>query len=136
MSYNIDLYFDINENVTTVDFESILKLDKLKYIKDKIDNIKNLTSKYGLDVCFEDYDIVKEKNNYVAKYKNIGVIIENDIINFIKEIKQNYSISLITNNNTEKIIYKYNRYKNINNSDKTNIKTELDQEMYDLVTIN
>ena len=50
-------------------------------------------------------------------------------IDFIKEIKQNYSISLITNNDTNQIIFT----KNIKNLDKINIKTELDRQIYDLV---
>lgn len=131
MSYNINLYFDINEKVTTVDFERILKLDNLEYIKDKIDFIKHLTDKYNMDIYFEDYDIVcnKDKTNNTAKQKNIGIVIENNIIDFIKEIKQNYSISLITNNDTNQIIFT----KNIKNLDKINIKTELDRQIYDLV---
>lgn len=131
MSYNIDLYFKINEKVTTVDFETILKLDKIGYIKDKINFIKNLIDKYKMDIYFEDYDIVynKDKTNNIAKYRNIGIVIENDIIDFIKEIKQFFSISLIKNNDTNQIIFN----ENINNSDNINIKTELDQQIYDLV---
>ena len=56
MSYNIELFFAINETVSTVDFDSIIKLDNLQYIKNKIDFIKNLTSKYKMDINFEDYD--------------------------------------------------------------------------------
>jgi hypothetical protein len=63
--------------------------------------------------------------------KNIGIIIENDIINFIKEIKENYSISLITNNDTDKIINIFSQ--NINNFIKINKITKLDNEIYDLV---
>jgi hypothetical protein len=136
MSYNIDLYFAINEVIQTANIENILKLDKITYIKDKIDYIKNLSSRYELEIYFEDYDIILEQDKYVAKYKNIGISIKNNVINFIKEIKENYSISLITNDNTNKVIYKYNRYKNINNSDKNNIKNVLDEEIYNLVNIN
>jgi hypothetical protein len=39
MSYNIELFFTINETVSTVDFDSIIKLDNLQYIKNKIDFI-------------------------------------------------------------------------------------------------
>lgn len=56
MSYNIEFNFAINEIVPTVDFDSIIKLDNLQYIKNKIDFIKNLTSKYKMDINFEDYD--------------------------------------------------------------------------------
>lgn len=131
MSYNIELFFAINEIIPTVDFDSIIKLDNLQYIKNKIDFIKNLISKYKMDINFEDYDIEcnKDKTNNIATKKNIGIIIENDIINFIKEIKENYSISLITNNDTDQIIFS----QNINNFIKINIKTKLDNEIYDLV---
>jgi hypothetical protein len=131
MSYSINLYFDINEKLLNVDYESILELDNIKYIKDKIDNIKKLKNKYGIYIYFEDYDIIhdKEKNN-IAKYKNIGIDIENNIIDFIQEIKQDYSIYLIINNNSDQIIYKYDRYKNINNTNIENIKTYLDQKIY------
>lgn len=131
MSYNIELFFAINEIIPTVDFDSIIKLDNLQYIKNKIDFIKNLISKYKMDINFEDYDIEcnKDKTNNIATKKNIGIIIENDIINFIKEIKENYSISLITNNDTDQIIFS----QNINNFIKINIKTKLDKEIYDLV---
>jgi hypothetical protein len=130
-SYNIELYFAINEKVTTVDFDSVIKLDNLQYIKNKIDFIKNLTSKYKMDINFEDYDIEynKDKTNNIAKQKNIGIIIENNIIDFIKEIKKNYSISLITNNDTDQIIFT----QNIKNLIKINIKTKLDKEIYDLM---
>ena len=131
MSYNIELFFTINETVSTVDFDSIIKLDNLQYIKNKIDFIKNLKNKYKMDINFEDYDIEcnKDKTNNIAIKKNIGIIIENDIINFIKEIKENYSISLITNNDTDKIIFS----QNINNFIKINKITKLDNEIYDLV---
>jgi hypothetical protein len=56
MSYNIELFFTINETVSTVDFDSIIKLDNLQYIKNKIDFIKNLKNKYKMDINFEDYD--------------------------------------------------------------------------------
>ena len=56
MSYNIEFNFAINEIVSTVDFDSIIKLDNLQYIKNKIDFIKNLISKYKMDINFEDYD--------------------------------------------------------------------------------
>jgi hypothetical protein len=84
-----------------------------------------------MDINFEDYDIEcnKDKTNNIAIKKNIGIIIENDIINFIKEIKENYSISLITNNDTDKIIFS----QNINNFIKINKITKLDNEIYDLV---
>jgi hypothetical protein len=131
MSYNIELFFTINEIIPTVDFDSIIKLDNLQYIKNKIDFIKNLKNKYKMDINFEDYDIEcnKDKTNNIATKKNIGIIIENDIINFIKEIKENYSISLITNNDTDKIIFS----QNINNFIKINKITKLDNEIYDLV---
>jgi hypothetical protein len=131
MSYNIELFFTINETVSTVDFDSIIKLDNLQYIKNKIDFIKNLKNKYKMDINFEDYDIEcnKDKTNNIATKKNIGIIIENDIINFIKEIKKNYSISLITNNDTDQIIFS----QNINNFIKINKITKLDNEIYDLV---
>jgi hypothetical protein len=131
MSYNIELFFTINEIIPTVDFDNIIKLDNLQYIKNKIDFIKNLKNKYKMDINFEDYDIEcnKDKTNNIATKKNIGIIIENDIINFIKEIKKNYSISLITNNDTDKIIFS----QNINNFIKINKITKLDNEIYDLV---
>jgi len=131
MSYNIELFFTINEIVPTVDFDSIIKLDNLQYIKNKIDFIKNLKNKYKMDINFEDYDIEcnKDKTNNIATKKNIGIFIENDIIDFIKEIKENYSISLITNNDTDQIIFS----QNINNFIKINIKTKLDKEIFDLV---
>jgi len=131
MSYNIELFFTINEIIPTVDFDNIIKLDNLQYIKNKIDFIKNLKNKYKIDINFEDYDIEcnKDKTNNIATKKNIGIIIENDIINFIKEIKKNYSISLITNNDTDKIIFS----QNINNFIKINKITKLDNEIYDLV---
>jgi hypothetical protein len=131
MSYNIELFFTINEIIPTVDFDNIIKLDNLQYIKNKIDFIKNLKNKYKMDINFEDYDIEcnKDKTNNIATKKNIGIIIENDIINFIKEIKENYSISLITNNDTDKIIFS----QNINNFIKINKITKLDNEIYDLV---
>jgi len=131
MSYNIELFFTINEIIPTVDFDNIIKLDNLQYIKNKIDFIKNLKNKYKMDINFEDYDIEcnKDKTNNIAIKKNIGIIIENDIINFIKEIKENYSISLITNNDTDKIIFS----QNINNFIKINKITKLDNEIYDLV---
>jgi hypothetical protein len=134
MSYDIELCFAINEIVPTVDFDSVIKLDNIKYIKNKIDFIKTLTSKYKMDITFEDYDIEygKGKISNTAIQKNIGIVIENNIIDFIKEIKQKYSISLITNNNTDQIIFT----KNIKNLNKINIKTELDRQIYDLVTIN
>jgi hypothetical protein len=131
MSYNIELFFTINEIILTVDFDNIIKLDNLQYIKNKIDFIKNLKNKYKMDINFEDYDIEcnKDKTNNIATKKNIGIIIENDIINFIKEIKENYSISLITNNDTDQIIFS----QNINNFIKINKITKLDNEIYDLV---
>ena len=131
MSYNIELFFTINEIIPTVDFDNIIKLDNLQYIKNKIDFIKNLKNKYKMDINFEDYDIEcnKDKTNNIATKKNIGIIIENDIINFIKEIKENYSIYLITNNDTDKIIFS----QNINNFIKINKITKLDNEIYDLV---
>jgi hypothetical protein len=131
MSYNIELFFTINEIVPTVDFDSIIKLDNLQYIKNKIDFIKNLISKYKMDINFEDYDIEcnKDKTNNIATKKNIGIVIENDIIDFIKEIKENYSISLITNNDTDQIIFS----QNINHFIKINIKTKLDKFIFDLV---
>ena len=131
MSYNIELFFTINETVSTVDFDSIIKLDNLQYIKNKIDFIKNLKNKYKMDINFEDYDIEcnKDKTNNIATKKNIGIIIENDIINFIKEIKKNYSISLITNNDTDQIIFS----QNINNFVKIKKITKLDNEIYDLI---
>jgi hypothetical protein len=134
MSYDIELYFAINETVSAADFDSIIKLDNIKYIKNKIDFIKTLTSKYKMDITFEDYDIEIDKitENKIAIQKNIGIVIENNIIDFIKEIKQKYSISSITNNNTDQIIFT----KNINNFNKINIKTELDKKIYDLVNIN
>ena len=134
MSYNIELFFAINETVPTVDFDSVIKLDNIKYIKNKIDFIKTLTSKYKMDITFEDYDIEygEGKISNTAIQKNIGIVIENNIIDFIKEIKQKYSISLITNNNTDQIIFT----KNIKNLNKINIKTELDKQIYDLVNIN
>jgi hypothetical protein len=131
MSYNIELFFTINEIIPTVDFDNIIKLDNLQYIKNKIDFIKNLKNKYKIDINFEDYDIEcnKDKTNNIATKKNIGIIIENDIINFIKEIKENYLISLITNNDTDHIIFS----QNINNFIKINKITKLDNEIYDLV---
>lgn len=134
MSYDIELYFAINKIVATADFNSIIKLDNIKYIKNKIDFIKTLTSKYKMDLTFEDYDIEIDKStgNKVAIQKNIGIVIENNIIDFIKEVKQNYSISLITNNNTNKIIFSKNNFDKINISFAT---TELDKEIYDLVNI-
>jgi hypothetical protein len=131
MSYNIELFFTINETVSTVDFDSIIKLDNLQYIKNKIDFIKNLKNKYKMDINFEDYDIEcnKDKTNNIATKKNIGIIIENNIINFIKEIKENYSISLITNNDTDQIIFS----QNINNFVKIKKITKLDNEIYDLI---
>jgi hypothetical protein len=131
MSYNIELFFTINEIIPTVDFDNIIKLDNLQYIKNKIDFIKNLKNKYKMDINFEDYDIEcnKDKTNNIATKKNIGIIIENDIINFIKEIKENYLISLITNNDTDQIIFS----QNINNFIKINKITKLDNEIYDLV---
>jgi len=131
MSYNIELFFTINETVFTVDFDNIIKLDNLQYIKNKIDFIKNLKNKYKMDINFEDYDIEcnKDKTNNIATKKNIGIIIENNIINFIKEIKENYSISLITNNDTNQIIFS----QNINNFIKINKITKLDNEIYDLI---
>jgi hypothetical protein len=140
MSYNIELFFAINETVETVDFDSVIKLDNLQYIKNKIDFIKNLTSKYKMDINFEDYDIEcnKDKTNNIATKKNIGIVIENNIIDFIKEIKENYSISLITNNDTDQIIFciKHKNIKNLCLKQKINIKTELDRQIYDLVYIN
>ena len=140
MSYNIELFFTINEIIPTVDFDSIIKLDNLQYIKNKIDFIKNLTSKYKMDINFEDYDIEcnKDKTNNIATKKNIGIVIENNIIDFIKEIKENYSISLITNNDTDQIIFciKHKNIKNLCLKQKINIKTELDRQIYDLVYIN
>jgi hypothetical protein len=47
MSYNIELFFAINEIIPTVDFDNI---------KNKIDFIKNLISKYKMDINFVDYD--------------------------------------------------------------------------------
>jgi len=152
MSYNIELFFTINETVYTVDFDSIIKLDNLQYIKNKIDFIKNLKNKYKMDINFEDYDprrscasilkradkqrscendieCNKDKTNNIATKKNIGIIIENNIINFIKEIKENYSISLITNNDTDQIIFS----QNINNFVKIKKITKLDNEIYDLI---
>ena len=71
MSYNIELFFAINEIIPTVDFDSIIKLDNLQYIKNKIDFIKNLISKYKMDINFEDYDIEcnKDKTNNIATKK-------------------------------------------------------------------
>lgn len=62
-----------------------------------------------MDINFEDYDIIKIKQIIYEL-----LLKKNNIIDFIKEIKQNYSISLITNNDTNQII---------KNSIKINIKT-------------
>lgn len=87
-----------------------------------------------MDLTFEDYDIEIDKStgNKIAIQKNIGIVIENNIINFISLIKQKYSISSITNNNTNQIIFT----KNIKNLNKIKIETELDKQIYDLVNIN
>jgi hypothetical protein len=82
--------------------------------------------------CENDIEYNKDKTNNIAKQKNIGITIENNIIDFIKEIKKNYSISLITNNDTDQIIFCI-KHKNIKNLIKINIKTKLDKEIYDLM---
>ena len=76
--------------------------------------------------CENDIECNKNKTNNIATKKNIGIVIKNNIIDFIKEIKENYSISLITNNDTDQIIFS----QNINNFIKINIKTKLDKEIY------
>jgi 23S rRNA maturation-related 3'-5' exoribonuclease YhaM len=131
-SYDVEIFLDVNEPVDSVNLETVLKLDNSRY-KDTINFARSLQEKDKIKIHFEDYDIEIDKT-CIAKYKNIGLYIhKNYIIDFLNKINEYYFIHKITNNNNDKIIFKYDRVNGNNITDINNITNEIDQQIYDLV---
>ena len=132
-TYDVEIFLDVNKPLgnLAVDFETVLKLDLC--FKDTINFVKSLQKEDKIQIHFEDYDIEFDKT-CIAKYKNIGLYIhKNYIIDFLNKINEYYFIHKITNNNNDKIIFKYDRVNGNNITDINNITNKIDQQIYDLV---